>query len=80
MSNKIFSFFILLIINHISYSQNSLNVTINGLVSGDSANVKLTKGTNVLLVNTTSIILLESFTIIRLMHQRRPWQLLVMWM
>ena len=50
MSNKIFSFFILLIINHISYSQNSLNVTINGLVSGDSANVKLTKGTNVLLV------------------------------
>ena len=50
MSNKIFSFFILLIINHISYSQNSLNVTINGLESGDSANVKLTKGTNVLLV------------------------------
>ena len=50
MSSRIFSFFILLIISHISYSQNSLNVTINGLVSGDSANVKLTKGTNVLLV------------------------------
>ena len=51
MSSRIFSFFILLIISHISYSQNSLNVTINGLVSGDSANVKLTKGTNVT-VNT----------------------------
>ena len=43
----LFSFFSILFFN--SFSQNTLNVTINGLEDGDSAKVKLTKGPYVLI-------------------------------
>jgi len=43
----LFSFFSILFYN--SFSQNTLNVTINGLEDGDSAKVKLTKGPYVLI-------------------------------